>query len=87
MTKNKIDIIKSYLMVHIHREDQAEQFFSKMYEDGILFHPEDDAHTIMNHDDTPLFTNDEAILINERMDEIWDVVEDPCNYVLRLISE
>jgi len=73
-------------MIHIHREDQAKEFFDKLYEDGLLYHPEDDAYDICNSEG-PLFTLTEADLLNERMDEVYRVLEDPCEYVLKLISD
>jgi len=76
---------KTYFMIHIHREDQAKEFLDKLYEDGFMYHPEDDAHDIIN-DKGELFTADEANLLNERMDEIWEILDDPCEYVLELIN-
>ena len=85
MTKSKIDIIKTYFMIHIHREDQAKGFLDKLYKDGLMYHPEDDAHDIIS-DEGMLFTADEADILNERMDEVWGVLDDPCEYVLELIT-
>lgn len=87
MKKNKTNTInKTYFMIHIHREDQAKGFFDKLYEDGLLYHPEDDAYDICTSEG-PLFTLTEADLLNERMDEVYRVLEDPCEYVLKLISD
>ena len=80
MTKNKTNTIKTYFMVHIHREEQAKEFLDKLYEDGLMYHPEDDAHDIITNEGE-LFTADEADLLNERMDEIWGILDDPCEYV------
>ena len=85
MTENKINTIKTYFMIHIHREDQAKEFFNKLYKDGLLYHPEDDAYDICTIEG-PYFTNDEADLLNARMDEIWGILDDPCGYVLELIN-
>ena len=86
MSKNKTNIIKTYFKVHIHGEKQAKEFLDKLYEDGLMYHPEDDAHEILTNEGE-LFTADEADLLNERMDEVWGILDDPCEYVLKLISE
>ena len=86
MNTNKTNTIKPYFMVHIHREDQAKGFLDKLYEDGLMYHPEDDAHEIITNEGE-LFTADEADLLNERMNEIWGILDDPCEYVLKLISK
>ena len=86
MNTSKTNTIKPYFMVHIHREDQAKGFLDKLYEDGLMYHPEDDAHEIITNEGE-LFTADEADLLNERMDEIWGILDDPCEYVLKLISK
>ena len=86
MKDNQTNTIKPYFTVHIHREDQAKDFLDKLYEDGLMYHPEDDAHDIITNEGE-LFTADEADLLNERMDEVWGILDDPCEYVLKLISE
>ena len=86
MSKKEINTIKPYFTVHIHREDQAKDFLDKLYEDGLMYHPEDDAHDIITNEGE-LFSADEADLLNERMDEIWGILDDPCEYVLELIRK
>ena len=86
MKDKQTNTIKSYFKIHIHRENQAKKFLDKLYEDGLMYHPEDDAHEILT-DNGELFSADEADLLNERMDEIWGILDDPCEYVLKLISE
>jgi len=86
MSENKTNTIKSYFKIHIHRENQAKKFLDKLYEDGLMYHPEDDAHEIITNEGE-LFTADEADLLNERMDEVFGILDDPCEYVLKLISE
>tara|TARA_R110002012_G_scaffold189097_1_gene356280 strand:- start:361 stop:636 length:276 start_codon:yes stop_codon:yes gene_type:complete len=85
MKNNEKNTIKTYFMVHIHREDQAKKFLDKLYEDGLMYHPEDDAHDIITNEGK-LFTADEADLLNERMGEIFGILDDPCEYVLELIT-
>ena len=50
-----------------------------------MYHPEDDAHDIITNEGK-LFTADEADLLNERMSEIFGILDDPCEYVLKLIT-
>ena len=85
MNKNKTSTIKTYFKVHIHEESQAKEFLDRLYKDGLMYHPEDDAHDITTNEGM-LFTADEADLLNERMDEIWGILDDPCEYVLELIK-
>ena len=86
MKDNQTNTIKPYFTVNIHTEDQAKKFLNKLYEDGLMYHPEDDAHEILT-DNGELFSADEADLLNERMNEIWGILDDPCEYVLTLISK
>ena len=77
MSENKTSTIKTYFKVHIHGENQAKEFLNRLYKDGLMYHPEDDAHDIITNEGM-LFTADEADLLNERMDEIWGILDDPC---------
>ena len=86
MSESKTNIIKTYFKVHIHGENQAKEFLNRLYKDGFMYHPEDDAHEIITNEGM-LFTADEADLLNERMDEIWGILDDPCEYVLELIRK
>ena len=86
MSESKTNIIKTYFKVHIHGEDQAKGFLDRLYKDGLMYHPEDDAHEIITNEGM-LFTADEADLLNERMDEVWGILDDPCEYVLELIRK
>ena len=86
MSESKTNIIKTYFKIHIHGEDQAKEFLDRLYKDGLMYHPEDDAHEIITNEGM-LFTADVADLLNERMDEIWGILDDPCEYVLELIKK
>tara|TARA_R100001594_G_C3943686_1_gene241285 strand:- start:428 stop:706 length:279 start_codon:yes stop_codon:yes gene_type:complete len=86
MSKNKTNTIKTYFKVHINKENQAKEFLDKLYKDGLMYHPEDDAHDIITNEGE-LFTADEADLLNERMNEVFGVLDDPCKYVLELIKK
>ncbi len=88
--------MKEYFLKQITTREDAEQFYTKMYHDDLLFHPEDDASDIMVyvespcpsaggptiHSEYPLFTEEEAQLVNERIDETWVVMKDPCKFIL-----
>ena len=52
MKNNEKNTIKTYFMVHIHREDQAKKFLDKLYEDGLMYHPEDDARVCIRINNT-----------------------------------
>ena len=86
MSESKTNTIKTYFKIHIRGEEQAKEFLDRLYKDGLMYHPEDDAHDIITNEGE-LFTADEADLLNERMDEVWGILDDPCEYVLKLISE
>jgi hypothetical protein len=65
----------------------AEGFLFQLYQHGREFHPEDNAHDIINGaTGQPLFTAADADLINERMEEVFTFIVDPCAYLLDLIT-
>tara|TARA_R110002096_G_scaffold332073_1_gene526114 strand:- start:332 stop:589 length:258 start_codon:yes stop_codon:yes gene_type:complete len=78
---------REYFKTSINSESQAIEFFNKLYIDNLLYHPAvDGARNICENDDSPLLTKEEAKLVNERMDEVWLVIEDPCKLILKLID-
>lgn len=86
MKHSEINTTRIYFMLHIHREDQAIEFLNRLYKDGLMYHPEDDAFDIVDENDEKFFTHEEAWLLNERMDEVFKVMDDPCDHVLKLIT-
>jgi hypothetical protein len=65
----------------------AEGFLFQLYQLGLSFHPEDNAHSIINGaTGQPLFTFGEADLINERMEEVHTFMADPCAYLLDITT-
>jgi hypothetical protein len=65
----------------------AEGFLFQLHQEGLLFHPDDDAHDIINGaTGQPLFTAADADLINERMEEVFTFIVDPCEYLLNLTT-
>ena len=66
---------------------EAEGFLFQLVQHGLNFHPEDNAHDIINGaTGQPLFTTAEADLINERVDEVHTFMPDPCAYILDLTT-
>jgi hypothetical protein len=65
----------------------AEGFLFQLVQHGRDFHPEDNAHDIINGaTGQPLFTAADADLINERMEEVHTFIADPCAYLLDLTT-
>ena len=65
----------------------AEGFLFQLVQLGLIFHPEDNAHDIINGaTGQPLFTAADADLINERMEEVHTFIVDPCEYLLNLTT-
>lgn len=69
----------------IKTEADAEGFFFQLHQLGRLFHPEDDPATIISGASGGwLFTPDQAAQLRERLDEAYEVMDDPCAYCLTL---
>ena len=65
----------------------AEGFLFQLVQHGREFHPEDNARDIINGaTGQPLFTAADADLINERMEEVFTFIVDPCEYLLNLTT-
>ena len=64
---------------------EAEGFLFQLYQLGLSFHPEDDAHDVVNAQGR-IFTPVQADLINQRMEEVHAFMADPCGYVLNLTT-
>lgn len=77
--------MKTYFLDPIKSEADAEGFFFCLYQDGLLFHPEDDPATIVKgQSGALLFTDAEVLIIRQRIDEIYSVMDDPCEFILRM---
>jgi len=51
----------------------------------MLFHPEDNpADVINNATGQPLFTSEQVEQVRQRIDEVYEVMDDPCEYILTL---
>jgi hypothetical protein len=69
----------------IRTEADAEGFFYQLHQLGRLFHPEDDpALVISGTSGGYLFTQEQAAQLRERLDEVYEVMNDPCAYCLML---
>ena len=85
--------MKTYFKTPITSEKEAEDFFFKLSEDNLLYHPEDSAHDIIEFAPCPseggpdanynTFTNEEADELDKRMAEVFEILEDPCKFVLK----
>jgi hypothetical protein len=65
----------------------AEGFLFQLYQHGRHFHPDDNAHDIINGaTGQPLFTYAEAEQVNNRMYEVHIFMADPCAYLLDLTT-
>lgn len=84
--------MKDYFKIPIDNRIEAEEFFNKLHSDDLLYHPDDSAHDILLLSPCPseggpdafvnLFSKEEADLLDERMNEIYLVHSDPCEYIL-----
>jgi hypothetical protein len=69
----------------ITNESQAMSFLKQLAAEEKLFHPDDPAATIYcSYSNTPVFTPEEATLIDQRMAEVFDYLADPYETVLDL---
>ena len=66
----------------IKSQNDAEQFFYDLENEGLLFHPEDDPATIINDQGKLIFASDDVELINQRIDEVYMFMVDPCEFII-----
>ena len=67
----------------IKSESDAQGFFFCLDQQGLLFHPEDDPANVIN-DSGQIFTESEAHAIRQRIDEVYEFMDDPCEYILSM---
>jgi hypothetical protein len=68
-------------------EADAEGFFYQLHQLGRLFHPEDNPSEVVNGASGGwLFTQEQAQHLRERLDEVYEVMDDPCTYCLTLTN-
>ena len=66
--------------------DDAKRFFRDLQARGLLFHPEDNPHTVVNARGDRVFTVSEAERLLDRMSEVYMFMADPCAYVVEIKS-
>ena len=67
----------------IKSESDAQGFFFCLDQQGLLFHPEDDPANVINSHGR-IFTDPEATAIRQRIDEVYEFMDDPCNFILSM---
>jgi hypothetical protein len=67
----------------IKSEADAEGFFFCLDQEGLLFHPEDDPSSVINAHGQ-LFTAEESEALRQRIDEIYEFMNDPCEFILSM---
>lgn len=71
----------------IRSEQDAEGFLFQLHQQGLSFHPEDRAETIIKTTTGErVFTDAEAVEVNARMDEVFGFMDDPCEFLLDLMA-
>lgn len=71
----------------IRSQSDAEGFIFQIVQHGLSFHPEDDAHDIIRSGtDQPLFSPEDAALVNQRREELFEYLDDPCSTMLDTIE-
>lgn len=76
--------MRPYFLDPIKSFADAEGFFFCLYQDGLLFHPEDDPSIVVNQSGALLFTDAEVVVIRERIEEVYSVMDDPCDFILSM---
>lgn len=75
--------MRDYFLDPITKEAEAEGFFFCLYQDNLLFHPEDDPASVFNNAER-VFTDEEAEILRVRIEEIYSVMDDPCDFILTM---
>ena len=76
-------MIRAYFKRKIKTIEEAEDFYRNLSKDNLLFHPDDKADQIVNRNDLRIFTDQEALLIDQRVDETYKVMKDPCDFIIK----
>ena len=66
----------------IKTEDQAIQFLTTMQYLYPLFHPEDDPMVIEDYNGNTTFNDIQVKYLNDRFDEVYEILPDPCFVIL-----
>lgn len=79
--------MKPYFKTPIKTLEDSNEFFNALHKDGLLFHPEEGPASIIGVGGKFLFTSEEAAELDKRLDEVYMVDGDPCDYILNLINK
>lgn len=74
--------MKDYFKTPITSLDEAHAHLRRLHEDGLLYHPDDSAATIVKQDGGFLFDNVEVMYLNQRMAEVFSFDPDPCAFII-----
>ena len=85
-----------YINQPITTEEEAKKFFLLLNNDDLLFHPEDDPKDIVSVSPCPseggpdsyyrIFSDEEAEILSQRLEEVYKVMKDPCEYIGNIIN-
>jgi len=68
-------------------KDTCEKFITSLYTNNKLFHFDDDPSEYTDKNGNTLFTSKECKLLNKRIDEIFDILDDPFELSVELIND
>ena len=78
--------MRSYFTAPIKTLEAAHEFFTALHAEHLLFHPEDAPETITDYRGEPLFTAEECVELNKRIDEVYSVDSDPCAFIMDCLA-
>jgi hypothetical protein len=68
----------------ITNKEESKEFLIFLNETDQLFHPEEDPRDIIkNSTGEKLFTEEQSVDLEIRLDEVYEYLEDPCEYILK----
>ena len=65
--------------------DQAKQFLTTFYMLNPGVHPEDDFNNIVNSANNKAFNDNQVKFLNNRMSEVYAILDDPCQYIIETV--
>lgn len=81
--------MKTILPKSINSIEDANKLLRELFENNESFHPEDDAHDVIDvHTNKEIFTEEEADKLNDLIGQMYEIDGyDPCEYLLELTRE
>jgi hypothetical protein len=74
-----------FLGTVIETEADAQGFFFQLNQLGMIFHPEDNPADVINSaTGQALFTHEQVELVRQRINEVYAVMDDPCEFILTM---